>query len=61
MRANFVIWKIILGAILVIVSVSNIRMYLGGSTQENAALATSIVVIIVGFYLVYRGFYPNSD
>lgn len=54
------IWKIVVGAILVVVSVSNLPLYLNGSTQANAGLALSILAILGGLYLVYRGFYPSS-
>jgi hypothetical protein len=55
-----VLWKIIGGAILVIVTATNLTRYVGGSTQENAALALSLLVLFGGFYLIYRGLYPNS-
>lgn len=54
------IWKIVVGAILVAMSVTNLPLYMNGSTQANAGLAMSILAICGGLYLVYRGFYPNS-
>ena len=55
-----VIWKIVVGAILVVVSVANLPLYMNGSTQANAGLAVSFLMIFGGFYLVYRGIYPNA-
>ncbi|MGB7207712.1 MAG: hypothetical protein WBD27_03540 [Pyrinomonadaceae bacterium] len=52
------VWKIIVGIILVLVMGSNLPLYLGGSTQANAGLAMSIVAIVGGLYLIYRGLYP---
>ena len=55
-----VIWKIVVGIILVLVMASNLPLYLGGSTQANAGLAMSTVAIIGGLYLIYRGLYPHN-
>ena len=54
-----VLWKIVVGAILVLLMAGNLPMYLGGSTQANTGLALSLLVIFGGFYLIYRGLYPN--
>ena len=55
---NRVWWKIVVGAIIVLIQVANLPLYLGGGTQANTGLALSILLMIGGFYLVYRGFYP---
>jgi hypothetical protein len=55
-----VVWKIVVGIILVLVMGSNLPMYLGGSTQANAGLAMSILAIGGGLYLIYRGLYPGA-
>ena len=60
MNSNWIIWKIIVGGILVVVSVANLPLYLGGSPQANGGLAMSILAIAGGLYLVYRGFYPSQ-
>ncbi len=54
-----IIWKIVVGVILVVISVMNLPLYLNGSTQANTGLALSFLAIIGGLYLVYRGLYPN--
>ena len=59
MDSKRITWKIVVGGILVVVSVVNLPLYLNGSTQANAGLAMSILAIFGGFYLVYRGFYPD--
>lgn len=60
MEPKRIIWKIVVGAILVVVSVANLPLYMNGSTQANTGLALSILAILGGLYLVYRGFYPKS-
>ncbi len=60
MKQQRVIWKIVVGTLLVISFGANIRLYFGGGTQANAALATSFVVIFGGFYLIYKGLYPSK-
>ena len=55
-----VTWKIIVGAILVLVMGSNLPMYMGGSTQANTGLALSVIAILGGLYLIYRGLYPAT-
>ena len=54
-----VIWKVIVGAILVVISAVNLPLYMNGSTEANAGLAVSFLVIFGGLYLLYRGIYPN--
>lgn len=60
MESNKKIWKIVVGAILVFVSISNLPLYFGGSTQANTGLVLSGVAFIGGLYLIYRGFYPSK-
>jgi hypothetical protein len=60
MGTQRVIWKIVVGAILVIVSVVNLPLYLNGSAQANGGLTMSMLAIAGGFFLIYRGFYPKS-
>ena len=60
MKQKRVIWKIVVGIILILVSGNNIPLYLNGSTQANAALAMSFIAIIGGFYLIYKGIYPSK-
>lgn len=55
-----VTWKIVVGAILVLITGSNLHLYQGGSTQANTGLELSIVAIIGGLYLIYRGLYPPN-
>jgi hypothetical protein len=55
-----VLWKIIVGGILILISVGNLPMYLKNSVQAMTGLALSILLIFVGFWLVYRGFYPKK-
>ena len=55
-----VMWKIVVGVILVLVMGSNLPLYLGGSTQANAGLAMSALAILGGLYLIYRGLYPPN-
>ena len=55
-----VIWKVIVGAILVVISAINLPLYMNGSTEANAGLAVSFLVIFGGLYLLYRGIYPNA-
>jgi len=55
-----VIWKIVVGIILILVSGSNIPLYMNGSTQANAGLAMSAIAIFGGLYLLYRGLYPSN-
>lgn len=55
-----VTWKIIVGALIVLVMMSNLPLYLGGGTQANTGLALSVLAILGGLYLVYRGFYPTN-
>lgn len=55
-----VLWKIIVGAILVLVTANNLPMYFGGSTQANAGLAMSVLMTFGGLYLIYRGLYPTT-
>ena len=56
-----VIWKIVVGAVLVVVSISNIGLYTNGSTQANAALAMTALMIFGGCYLIYKGLYPDPE
>lgn len=60
MQPSRIIWKIVVGAILVLVTASNVPMYLNGSAQANGALAMSVLMICGGFYLIYRGLYPSG-
>ena len=55
-----VIWKVIVGAILVVISAVNLPLYMNGSTEANAGLAVSFLVIFGGLYLLYRGIYPDA-
>ena len=55
-----VIWKVIVGAILVVISAVNLPLYMNGSTEANAGLAVSFLVIFGGLYLLYRGIYPYA-
>ena len=60
-KRNYV--KIIIGAVLILSSASRLPSYMHYSlnnTEANAAIATSIVIILGGFYLVYKGFYPPN-
>jgi len=59
MNAQRVVWKIVVGAVLVLISASNLPLYMNGSTQANAGLAMSMLMILGGLYLAYRGLYPN--
>ena len=52
--------KIIIGIILILAFGVNIPMYMSGSGEANAALATSLIAVVVGIYLLYRGLYPPS-
>jgi hypothetical protein len=54
------LWKILVGAILVVVTTNTLPLYLGGGTQANTGLAISLVAIVVGLYLIYTGFFPRS-
>jgi hypothetical protein len=60
MNTNRVVWKIVVGAVLVLIAGSNLPLYINGSTQANAGLAMSMLAIGGGLYLVYRGLYPNT-
>ncbi len=60
MKQQRVIWKIVVGIILVLTFGINVPMYMNGSTQANAALATTALAIFGGMYLVYRGLYPSN-
>ena len=61
MNEKKVLWKIVVGAFLVLVTVPNVSMYMNGSTQANAGLAMSAVAIFGGLYLIYRGMYPGAS
>ena len=60
MERKKVIWKIVVGVILVLAFGANIPMYMNGSTQANAGLAMSFIAIIGGLYLIYKGLYPSK-
>jgi hypothetical protein len=60
MNAKRIVWKIVVGAFLILVSVGNLPLYTNGSTQANTGLALSILTICGGFYLIYRGIYPKK-
>ena len=53
-----VIWKIVVGAALVLIAANNLPMAMNGTTQGNAGLAMSALAIVGGLYLIYRGLYP---
>ena len=53
-----VLWKVMVGAILLAVMVVNLPFYMSGSTEANTGLAVSGLVIFGGLYLIYRGVYP---
>ena len=53
-----VVWKIVVGIVLILAFGANVPLYMNGSTQANAGLAMSAIVIFGGFYLLYRGLYP---
>jgi hypothetical protein len=54
------ILKIVIGLFLILAFGSNVPLYMNGSTQANAALATSAIAILGGFYFLYRGLYPPN-
>jgi len=54
-------WEILTGVILVVTLANVIPMFLGGSTQAMVVLAVCFLAIIVGFYLIYRGFRSKSS
>lgn len=56
-----IVWKIVVGIILILVSGGNVPLYMNGSTQANAGLAMSAIVIFGGFYLLYKGLYPFNS
>lgn len=60
MESKRKIWKIVVGGILVFVSVSNLPLYSGGSTQANTGLALSGITFIGGLYLIYSGFFSSK-
>ncbi|HQU82229.1 MAG TPA: hypothetical protein PKY59_03850 [Pyrinomonadaceae bacterium] len=60
MKPKRVMWKIIIGLVLVLTCVANTPLYLSGSNEANAALTTNFLVMIGGFYLIYKGFYPHD-
>jgi hypothetical protein len=60
MNEKRVIWKIVVGAVLVLITAGDLPLYMNGSTQANASLAISALVIFGGLYLIYRGLYPNK-
>jgi hypothetical protein len=53
-----VLWKVMVGAILLAVMAVNLPFYMSGSTEANTGLAVSGLVIFGGLYLIYRGVYP---
>jgi hypothetical protein len=55
-----VLWKVIVGAILIVIMAVNLPLYMNGSTEANAGLALSCLVIFGGLYLIYRGLYPTN-
>ena len=55
-----IIWKIVVGIILVLVMGKNLALYQGGSPQSNTGLSMSVIAIVGGFYLIYRGLYPHT-
>ncbi len=58
MEQKRVLWKIVVGAIIVFIMAGNLPLYMGRSTQANTGLAISCLAIIGGLYLIYRGLYP---
>ena len=60
MKPKKIVWKIVVGIILILVCGNNIPMYMNGSTQANAGLAMTAIAIFGGLYLIYRGLYPPN-
>jgi len=60
MNEKKVLWKIVVGAFLVLVTVRNRWMYMNGLTQANAGPAMSAVAIFGGLCLIFRGMYPGQ-
>ncbi|MCU1288008.1 MAG: hypothetical protein JWN60_237 [Acidobacteria bacterium] len=60
MKPKRVVWKIVVGIVLILLFGNNIPMYMSGSTQANAALATNAIAIFGSMYLLYRGLYPSK-
>ena len=58
-KRNYV--KIIIGAVLVLIQVSEFPTYFKYplSTQLSAAIAMSILLFLGGLYLLYTGLYPR--
>jgi threonine/homoserine/homoserine lactone efflux protein len=52
--------KIVIGIFLILAFGINIPIYMSGSAEANAALATSFIAIAGGMYLLYRGLYPSK-
>lgn len=55
-----VTWKIVTGAIIVLIMGNNLPLYLNGSTQANTGLALTVLAIVGGLYLIYSGLYPST-
>ena len=55
--------KIFIGCILILSSAGRLPVtsqYLFTGTQGNVMFATSLAILLVGFYLLYRGLYPQD-
>lgn len=61
MNEKKVLWKIIVGAVVVLISAGNLPLYMNGSTQSNTGLALSALMMFGGFYLIYRGLVPGRS
>ncbi len=60
MKPKRIVWKIVIGIIVILAFGNNIPMYMSGSPQANAGLAMSAIAIFGGLYLLYRGLYPPN-
>jgi hypothetical protein len=52
--------KIGSGIILILATGNSVPLYLSGSSQANGSLMISFLIIIGGFYLLYKGIYPSG-